>query len=195
MRVRLLASSLGHGAVAVASARMRGERDVADGGGVAHPHEQVGVDVEGDRRACVAEDAADLADVEAQVDDQVAGEGVAQVVEAKRRPAAPVEAGASRGAREGGAGDVPLPERRAAWRRRSRCRPGSGRGVARWRGRSRVEGRGGSRGRRRASWAPPRRAGAPRCARERWARTRTRRAWESMSAQVRASSSERRMPV
>ncbi len=61
----------------------------ADVGGVARPLEQVGIDVEGDRRARVAEDAADLADVEAQVDDQVAGEGVAQVVEAKRRPACP----------------------------------------------------------------------------------------------------------
>jgi hypothetical protein len=47
---------------------------------VARPLEEVGVDVESDRRAGVAEDAADLAGVEAQVDDQVAGEGVAQVV-------------------------------------------------------------------------------------------------------------------
>jgi hypothetical protein len=47
----------------------------ADVGGVARPIEEVGVDVEGDRRACVAEDAADLADVEAQVEYQVAGEG------------------------------------------------------------------------------------------------------------------------
>jgi hypothetical protein len=43
----------------------------------------------------------------------VAGEGVAQVVEAKRRLAASVEAGASDRVGEGGAGDVPLPERRA----------------------------------------------------------------------------------
>jgi hypothetical protein len=59
----------------------------ADLGGVARPLEQVRVDVEGDRRAGVAEDAADLADVEPQVDDEVAGEGVAEVVEAKRRSA------------------------------------------------------------------------------------------------------------
>jgi hypothetical protein len=49
--------------------------------------EQVRVDVERDRDAGVAEDAADLGWVEPGVDDQVAGEGVAQVVEAKRRPA------------------------------------------------------------------------------------------------------------
>jgi hypothetical protein len=36
---------------------------------------------------CVAEHAADLGWVEPEVDDQVTGEGVAQVVEAKRRPA------------------------------------------------------------------------------------------------------------
>src|SRR5829696_8855763 len=49
--------------------------------------EQVGVAVEGDRDAGVAEHAADLGWVEPEVDDQVAREGVAQVVEAKRRPA------------------------------------------------------------------------------------------------------------
>jgi len=42
----------------------------ANVGGVARPVEEVGVGVEGDRGACVAEDAAHLADVEAQVDDQ-----------------------------------------------------------------------------------------------------------------------------
>jgi hypothetical protein len=36
--------------------------------------EEVCVDVECDRDACVAEDAADLGDVESEVDDQVAGE-------------------------------------------------------------------------------------------------------------------------
>jgi hypothetical protein len=85
----------------------------ADVGGVARPIEEVGVDVEGDCGACVAEDAADLADVEAQVDDEVAGEGVAEVVEAKRRPAASVEAGALDRVGEGGAGDVSLRERGA----------------------------------------------------------------------------------
>jgi hypothetical protein len=39
--------------------------------------EQVRVDVEGDCRARVAEDAADLGDVKAEVDDQMACEGVA----------------------------------------------------------------------------------------------------------------------
>ena len=53
----------------------------ADVGGVACLFEEVGVGVEGHAGAGVAEDAADLGDVEADVDDQVAGEGVAQVVE------------------------------------------------------------------------------------------------------------------
>jgi len=39
--------------------------------------EQMRVRVEGHARAGVAEDAADLHDVEADVDDQVAGEGMA----------------------------------------------------------------------------------------------------------------------
>jgi hypothetical protein len=47
--------------------------------------EQVGVGVERDRDACVPEHAADLGWVEPEVDDQVAGERVAEVVEAKRR--------------------------------------------------------------------------------------------------------------
>jgi hypothetical protein len=44
--------------------------------------EHVGVNVECRRDTGVTEDAADLGDIEAQVDDQVAGEGVAEVVEA-----------------------------------------------------------------------------------------------------------------
>jgi hypothetical protein len=88
----------------------------ADVGGVARPLEEVGVDVEGDRRARVAEDAADLADVEGQVDDEMAGEGVAQVVEAKRRPAPSVEVGArghlAFGPRQPLAGDRPEGEAR-----------------------------------------------------------------------------------
>jgi hypothetical protein len=44
----------------------------------------------------VAEDPADLRDVEAQVDDQVAGERVAQVVEAQPRPAAILQGGMPR---------------------------------------------------------------------------------------------------
>jgi len=38
--------------------------------------EEMGVGIEGHARACVSEDAADLRDVEADIDDQVAGEGV-----------------------------------------------------------------------------------------------------------------------
>jgi hypothetical protein len=55
--------------------------------------EQVRVGVERDGDARMAEDAADLGRVEPEVDDQVAGEGVAQVVEAKRRPAVSVQPG------------------------------------------------------------------------------------------------------
>jgi hypothetical protein len=44
---------------------------------VAGVFEEVGVDVECDRGACVTEDAADLCDVEIEVEDEVAGEGVA----------------------------------------------------------------------------------------------------------------------
>jgi hypothetical protein len=43
--------------------------------------EQVRVGIERDRWARVPQDAADLGDVEPQVDDQVAGEGVPQVVD------------------------------------------------------------------------------------------------------------------
>ena len=50
--------------------------------------EQVCVGVEGHARAGVAEDAADLGDVEADVDDQVAGKGVAQIVETQPPPVA-----------------------------------------------------------------------------------------------------------
>lgn len=48
--------------------------------------EEMGVDIERDCHARMAEDPADLYDVEREVDDQVAGKAVAQVVEAKRRP-------------------------------------------------------------------------------------------------------------
>jgi hypothetical protein len=82
-----LAPRLARGGVREDLGEAAGGHGRADVGGVARPLEQVGVDAERDRRAGVAEDAADLADVEAQVDDQVAGEDVAQVVEAKRRPA------------------------------------------------------------------------------------------------------------
>lgn len=55
--------------------------------------EEVRVDVEGDCDARVAEDATNLGNVKAEVDDQVAGKGVAQVVEAERPPLSVVEAG------------------------------------------------------------------------------------------------------
>jgi hypothetical protein len=53
-----------------------------DIGGVPRLVEEMRVGVEGHARAGVPEYAADLEDVEADVDDQVAGEGVAQIVEA-----------------------------------------------------------------------------------------------------------------
>lgn len=57
----------------------------------------LGVGVEGHAGAGVAEDPADLDDVEADVDNQVAGEGVSQVVEAN--PPAPATGTASETAR------------------------------------------------------------------------------------------------
>jgi len=63
------------------------------------------VGVEGHARSGVAEDAADLYDVEADVDDQVAGEGVAEIVEADA-PAGPVEPCAGGGAAKHPLGDV-----------------------------------------------------------------------------------------
>jgi hypothetical protein len=50
----------------------------ADVGGMARPIEEVGVDVGGDCRACVAEDAAHLADVAAQVEAVGGGTDVLQ---------------------------------------------------------------------------------------------------------------------
>ena len=54
----------------------------------------------------VAEQAADLGDIESEVDDQVAGEGVAHVVEAKRRPAVVVQPGELGGAPEAASADI-----------------------------------------------------------------------------------------
>jgi hypothetical protein len=54
---------------------------LADVFGVGGLVEEVGVGVEGDAGAGVAEDAADVGDVEFEVDDEVAGEGVAEVVD------------------------------------------------------------------------------------------------------------------
>jgi hypothetical protein len=168
----------------------------ADVGGVTRPLEEMGVDVERDRRACMAEDAADLADVEAQVDDEVAGEGVPEVVEAKRRLAASVEAGAFDRVGEGGTGDVSLPERCAQPCCKDVVVIAREVGAASFPGEDGGELRGerdvADGGARLGCDAP---GGGSECARESWARTRTTPAWRSTSAQVRASSSERRMPV
>lgn len=74
--------------------------------------EQVGVGVESHARAGVAEDAGDLNDVEADVDDQVAGERVAEIVEAHPPPVM-VGAGPGGGATEDTLGDVVVQKRRA----------------------------------------------------------------------------------
>jgi hypothetical protein len=74
--------------------------------------EEMGVRIEGHARASVAEDAADLDDVETNVNDQVAGEGMAQIVEA--HPTAwPVDACARGGAAKHTLGDVVVEKRRA----------------------------------------------------------------------------------
>ena len=72
--------------------------------------EEMGVGVEGHARASVGEDAADLNDVEADVDDQVAGDGVAQVVEA-HPPAGPFESRVGCGAAKHALGDVVVEKR------------------------------------------------------------------------------------
>jgi hypothetical protein len=74
--------------------------------------EQVRVGVEGHAGAGVAEDAADLDDVEADVDDQVAGEGVAQIVEA-HPPAVAIETGVGGSAAQNTPRDVVVEKRRA----------------------------------------------------------------------------------
>jgi len=85
----------------------------ADVGVVGGLFEEVGVGVEGDAGAGVAEDAADLGDVEADVDDQVAGERVAEVVETESAIAASGEAAVVDGAGEGESGGVSVQERAA----------------------------------------------------------------------------------
>jgi hypothetical protein len=72
--------------------------------------EQVCVGVEGHAGAGVAEDGADLGDVESDVDDQVAGEGVAQVVEAQA-PIVAIEIRVDGGAAQDALGDVVVQER------------------------------------------------------------------------------------
>ncbi len=78
--------------------------------------EEVGVGVEGHARARVAENAADLDDVEADVDDQMAGEGVAQIVEA-HPPAITIESRVDSGATQHALGHVVMEKRRAVCRR------------------------------------------------------------------------------
>lgn len=75
--------------------------------------EQVRVDVQRDRGAGVAENAAELRDVEPEIDDQVAGKRVAEVVIAQSRTAAVVDPGDSRGALQAATGDIAVAVRRA----------------------------------------------------------------------------------
>jgi len=77
--------------------------------------EQMGVGVESHADAGVAEDAADLDDVESNVDDQVAGEGMTQIVEAQP-PARPIESRAGGGAAKDTFGHVVVQKRAVAGR-------------------------------------------------------------------------------
>lgn len=86
--------------------------------------DQVRVRVEGHARARVTKDVADLDDVEVDVDDQVAREGVAQVVEA-HAPSLDIEPGVDGGASEHPLGDVVVQERRAVRGREHVVRFGS----------------------------------------------------------------------
>jgi hypothetical protein len=74
--------------------------------------EQMRVRVEGHARASVTKDAVDLNDVETDVDDQVAGEGMTQIVEA-HPPAGPIEPRTGGGAAQHTLGHVVVQKRRA----------------------------------------------------------------------------------
>src|SRR5947209_4211012 len=71
------------------------------------------VDVQRDRGACVPEDSTCLGNIKPEAEDQVAGEGVAQVVIAQRRAAAIVDPGDSCGALQPAPGDVAVAVRGA----------------------------------------------------------------------------------
>jgi hypothetical protein len=86
--------------------------------------EEVRVCVEGHARAGVAEDAADLDDVEADVDDQVAGEGMAEIVKA-HPPPVDIEARVDGRSTEYSLGDVVVEKRRAVGGREHVIRFGS----------------------------------------------------------------------
>jgi hypothetical protein len=83
-----------------------------DVGAVAGLLEQMRVRVEGHARPGVAEDPADLGDVEADVDDQMAREGVAQIVEA-HPPTVPIQTRVDGGPTPYPLRDVVVQERRA----------------------------------------------------------------------------------
>ena len=74
--------------------------------------EQVGVGVEGHAGAGVAKDAADLDDVKPDVDDQVAGEGVAEIMEA-HPPTVAIESRSGGGSTQYPLRDVVVQERGA----------------------------------------------------------------------------------
>ncbi len=74
--------------------------------------EQMRIGVEGHARPCVAENPADLGDIEANVDDQMAREGMPKVVKAQP-PVAVVESGGDRGATQDTLRDVVVLKRRA----------------------------------------------------------------------------------
>jgi hypothetical protein len=158
--------------------------------------EEVGVGVEGDAGAGVAEDAADLGDIEPQVDDQVAGEGVAQIVEAQRRRALAVDPGSLGGAGECASLDVSMSERGAAAGREDVVARGTETGACRCRAsRSASCGASGISRTAAAVFGGTLSAGLSAFARESWQRTWIRPAAKSMSAQLRPSSSESRTPV
>ncbi len=68
--------------------------------------EEMGVDIEGDRDARMSEDPADLRDVKPEIDDEVAGEGVPEIVEPQFWPVAFVEIGTVGGSPETTTRDV-----------------------------------------------------------------------------------------
>lgn len=79
--------------------------------GVANLVEEMGVDVERRAHLRVPENAADLSDIQAQVDDQVARERVPEIVKAQAGPGSVIEPGQRGGAVQSPGLDVAVPER------------------------------------------------------------------------------------
>lgn len=91
---------------------MTARHAVTNVGGMRGLIKEMGVGIEGDARPRMSEDAADLSDIEPEVDDQLTGKGVSQVVHAQARLLLPVEAGVVGRAPQAAPLDIAVTERR-----------------------------------------------------------------------------------